>query len=205
MAPIYSGLLNKVICILFCSLLIPNQFVQAQCVASGPRNPGSSTSASYAGSDFAFSNASSTLASDNNRAVASATLFLLSGQTENLRAVNFGFSIPPTSIICGIQADVQKMADDINFLLGSYVTDLSVRLLKNGTVTDSNAAKAALWSETEIYSTYGGSSNLWGTTWSVADINASNFGLSFSANINGIVGLLPEVLINHIRITVYYY
>jgi hypothetical protein len=206
MAPIYSGLLNKVVCILFCSFLIPNQFVQAQCIASGPRNPGSSTSASYAGSDYAFSNASNTLVSDGNRAIASAFAILLSGQTENLRATNFGFSIPSTAVICGIQADVEKMADDIGFvaLLESYVTDLSVRLIKNGTVTGSNHATATHWSETESYSSYGGSSDLWGTSWSVADINASNFGLSFSASINGLVGLIPEVLINHIRLTVYY-
>lgn len=208
MAPIYTGLLNKVICISFCSLLIPNQFVQAQCIASGPRNPGNSVSASYAGSDFAFDNPSNVLSSDNTRANASALVSLLSGQTEDLQVTNFGFSIPTTAIICGLQADVEKMADDIGIipLVGvSYVRDFSVKIIKNGTVVDSNAAKAANWSETESYSTYGGNSNLWGTTWSVADINASNFGLSFSANINGLAGLIPEAWINHIRITVYYY
>jgi hypothetical protein len=208
MASIYTGILNKGIYVLFCSLLIPNQFVKAQCVASGPRNPGSSTSASYAGSDFAFSNSSNTLLSDNNRAVASSLALLLSGQTENLQVTNFGFSIPPTAIICGIQADIEKMADDIGiipFVGVAYIRDLSVKIIKNGTAIDSNAAKAANWSGTEGYSIYGGSTSLWGTTWSVADINASNFGLSFSASINGLVGLMPEVLIDNIRITVYYY
>ena len=208
MAPIYTGLLNKVICILFCSLLIPNQFVQAQCIASGPRNPGSSVSIPYAGSSFDFDDPNYALSSDNNRTNASAIASLFIGETENLQVTNFGFSIPSTAIICGIQVDVEKVAQDIGFnlfLVESYVRDLSVKIIKNGTVIDSNAAKAAHWSETEGYSTYGGSTNLWGTTWMASDINASNFGLTFSADIHGLIGLIPKVLIDHIRITVYYY
>jgi hypothetical protein len=196
------------VCILFSYLLLSNQFSQAQCIASGPRNPGSSVSVPYAGSNFDFDDPGYAIASDNNRANASALVSVLTGQTENLQVTNFGFSIPPTAIICGIQVDVQKMADNIGIipLVGvSYVRDLSVKIIKNGIVIDSNAAKAANWSQTEGYSTYGGSTSLWGTTWMASDINASNFGLTFSADIHGLAGLIPQVLINHIRIRVYYY
>src|SRR6185295_12938347 len=47
-------------------------------------------------------------------------------------------------------------------------------------------------------------SDLWGTTWTPAEINASDFGLVFSAHINGLVTLLPSASIDHIRVTVYY-
>jgi hypothetical protein len=40
--------------------------------------------------------------------------------------------------------------------------------------------------------------------WTPADINASNFGIAFSANIAGLAMLIPNVRIDHIRITVHY-
>ena len=200
-------LLSKLVYFVCSFYLISFQPIRAQCVASGPRSPANAVSVSGPLSNFPFNNVNNSLASDNNRASSSALIALLNWQTENLQVTNFGFSIPATAVICGIQAEVEKRADDIGFifLTESYVIDQSVKIIKNGTAMGSNLASGAHWSGTDSYSSYGGGSNLWGTTWMPSDINASNFGLSFSASVHGLIGLIPDVLIDHIRITVYYY
>lgn len=77
--------------------------------------------------------------------------------------------------------------------------DQSVRLLKAGVITGNNYAQTtAAWSTTDTYTTYGGAGDLWGTTWTEAQINASNFGAVFSASVqNG------TARVDHIRITIY--
>jgi hypothetical protein len=78
--------------------------------------------------------------------------------------------------------------------------DNLVYLTKAGTIVGSNYANTgAEWPTANAYTSYGGSSNLWGTTWTVADINNSGFGARVSAIVqNGTAN------IDHIRITVWY-
>lgn len=184
-------------------LLLPftSLYSYAQCSNSGPRNGTVFTDDNTIGS-FAFSSPSYASVSDNNRSSASAIAILFSGQTHYLKATGFGFSIPPGASICGIRVEVQKSATDISFL--ATISDNSVRIIKGGSITGSNRAKSSSWPETESYDVYGGTSDLWGTTWTPSDINASNFGIAFSAEINGLLSLLPDAHINHIRMTVYY-
>lgn len=76
--------------------------------------------------------------------------------------------------------------------------DNSVRLIKNGTITGNNLAyTVSPWNTADTYTSYGSSSNLWGTTWTVADINASNFGAVLSASVNN-----GTAQVDHMRITV---
>lgn len=181
--------------------------LQAQCSASGPLDPGSAASVSFSGSDFNFNNAANIFTSNNIRATSTGLVSLFNGETEYLQATNFGFSIPSSAIICGIVAEAEKSATGIGTVLGvglSYVSDYSVRLIRNGTVVGNNKASAAHWTSSESYHTYGGNSDIWGVAWTPADINASNFGIAFSANISGLAMLIPNVRIDHIRITVYY-
>jgi hypothetical protein len=187
--------------------LIGAHTLQAQCASSGPLGPGAAASVSFGGSDFNFNSATNIFSSDNSRASSTGLVSLFNGETEYLQATNFGFSIPSAAIICGIVAEVEKSATGIGTVLGiglSYVSDYSVRLIRNGTVAGNNKASAAHWTSSESYHTYGGSSDIWGVAWTPADINASDFGIAFSANIAGLAMLIPNVRIDHIRITVYY-
>lgn len=78
--------------------------------------------------------------------------------------------------------------------------DHAVRLIKGGTVGGTSLASAAAWPTSEAYASYGGSSELWGQTWTTADINAANFGAAISARVqNG------TARVNHMRITVWYW
>lgn len=195
------------ILILIQLMFVSAHVVKAQCSGSGPLGPGSAASVPFVGSDFNFSNASNIFTSDNNRATATGLVSLFNGETEYLQATNFGFSIPPTAIICGIVVEAEKSATGIGTVLGfglSYVTDHSVRLIRNGTVVGNDKASATHWTGSESYHTYGGSTDIWGVAWTPADINAPDFGIAFSANIAGLLMLIPNVRIDHIRVTVYY-
>ena len=59
--------------------------------------------------------------------------------------------------------------------------DATVQLLKAGSPVGSNKASSSTWSTSSSTVTYGSTSDLWGTTWTASDLNASNFGLRFAA------------------------
>lgn len=180
---------------------------KAQCTSAGPLSAGNSASVSFAGSNFNFNNVNNVFSSDNNRASSTGLVTLFTGETEYLQATNFGFNIPSTAIICGVAVEAEKSATGIGTVLGiglSYVTDHSVRLVRNGAVVGNNKATGTHWTGTETYHSYGGANDIWGVAWTPADINANNFGIAFSSSINGLAMLIPNVRIDHIRITVYY-
>jgi hypothetical protein len=68
----------------------------------------------------------------------------------------------------------------------------------NKAVTPANSLPNA-WPDTDTYQMYGGSSDLWGTTWTPADINSPDFGFSFQADAENSIAS-----IDHVRTTVYY-
>ncbi len=77
--------------------------------------------------------------------------------------------------------------------------DQSVRLLKGGVIAGNDYAQTtSAWTTTDTYTTYGGAGDLWGTTWTEAEVNANNFGAVFSASVqNG------TARVDHIRISIY--
>lgn len=189
---------------LLCSFLFAIRFSQAQCIASGPMGPATSTDVSYAGSDYSFNTPSNALLDDNNNTVAASVFSLFSKQTDYLQVKGFGFNIPTGATICGIEVNVVKSAANVLLNLAT-VTDYNVRILKNGTLTGSNMADGTTqWSSTETTTTYGGNGQLWSASWTPSDINSNNFGFSIAAEINTTVSLFPSAQINYISMTVYY-
>jgi hypothetical protein len=140
--------------------------------------------------------------SDNKRAISAITLLVASSvNTDYLKAENFGFSVPTGTTICGIQVSVERRGSGIN--LGS-ITDNVVRLEKGGSQTGSNYAAVTNWTSNDLKVSYGGPTDLWGTTWTPAEINATNFGCFFSANITGLAGAFIQAEVDQIQISVYY-
>lgn len=115
------------------------------------------------------------------------------GISHYLKATNFGFSIPGDATINGIKVQYERKAT-------GTLSDIYVRIVKAGVVKSTNRAKAGNWSTTEAYYTYGSSSDKWGTTWTPAQINASNFGVVLSTS-NAPAG---TAWVDYIRIKVYY-
>ncbi len=121
---------------------------------------------------------------------------LSSGQiTHYLKATNFGFTIPSTATITGITVEIERYEDANNKL-----KDNAVYLLKSGAIVGTNASTGSNWPNSVGVITYGGTTNLWGTTWTPIDINNANFGVVLSAiasgNVNGYV--------DYIRVSVTY-
>jgi len=81
----------------------------------------------------------------------------------------------------------------------SSVFDKQVRLVKGGTIQSGERSSPAPWQPLDAYRTYGGQSDLFGTTLSYTDVNSANFGVAISVDL-----INAEARIDHIRITVYY-
>ena len=121
------------------------------------------------------------------------------GNSRYLRGTNFGFNIPAGSIINGITLDVKRKTSSTT---GSrWTRDNVVKLVKNNVIVGTDYGINTNYpNNTYATITYGSPNDLWGTSWTAADINNANFGAAFSVNINGPI----IVSVDFFRITVYY-
>lgn len=93
-----------------------------------------------------------------------------------LKGLNLGFSVPDGVTILGIEVKLEKKQSS-----GSSIVDHYITLVKGGTFQGNNKASGSIWSTSDAVSTYGGSTDLWGLSWTPADINASDFGIGVVA------------------------
>lgn len=91
-----------------------------------------------------------------------------------MQATNYGFNIPAGATINGITVQINREGSANTLGLG--VRDSVVKLVKGGTVVGTNkAVTGTTWGTTFSTVTYGGTNDLWGTTWTPSDINSANF------------------------------
>jgi hypothetical protein len=113
-----------------------------------------------------------------------------------LKATQFGFAVPSTATISGIQIDVDRFSN-----VGS-AKDIVIQLTKDGTArVGTNMAVAGNWPAVSTMATYGGSASLCGTTWTPAEINAATFGVHL---VTQATADNSQVFVDYIRVTVYY-
>lgn len=173
-------------------ILMVSKSLSAQ--TAGPNNP--TTGNFIAGANLDWTNPGNiTNTADANYATA---VFAGAGNTDNLQGSNYGFAIPTNAIVNGIEVSIRRMTGATNG--GRQTKDNIVSLVKGGAVTGNNKATGTLYTTSFAVATYGSSTDTWGTTWTPADINATNFGAVFSANANNSL----TVTVDYIRITVYY-
>lgn len=113
--------------------------------------------------------------------------------SQYLKATSFGFSIPAPAEITGIEVTVERRS------LGGTVVDAAVRIVKGGVVGASDRSAGGFWPMADTPITYGGASDLWGETWTAADINSAGFGAAIAAT-DG----FDTAGVDHITITVHY-
>jgi hypothetical protein len=107
-------------------------------------------------------------------------LSLSAGTSQVLKLTGFGFALPATATVLGIEVDAARFGS------GDPVTDTTVKLLKAGTAVGNNKASAVPWPNlSATVATFGTSTDLWGTTWAASDINNANFGVEFVAQCAG--------------------
>ncbi|RKX19885.1 MAG: hypothetical protein DRP26_02650, partial [Candidatus Zixiibacteriota bacterium] len=161
------------------------EFAQADSV--GPNSPSS------ASDEGDWQSPWNVYSSDNSRASFNAT------SQDKLRAYNFSFSITDGSTIDGIKVEVEGYAVD-NFLTNEKIR---VGLSKSGYTLEGSSKGVDLSCcdyKKECYISAGGSSDLWGGSWSESDIESSNFGVliwDYDATASALY-------IDHVRVTVYY-
>lgn len=115
------------------------------------------------------------------------------GNTNYLHANNFNLQIPSPAIIDGIEVAIEKRS------ISGTIFDSRVRIVKGGVVGATERAAGGTWATSDTIVTYGGPADLWGETWTAADVNANNFGVVISATDS-----LDTAAIDHITMTVHY-
>lgn len=82
----------------------------------------------------------------------------------------------------------------------SAATDTTVKLVKAGTVSGNDLALDTTLPTTLAYQAFGGALEMWGLALTPADVNASGFGVAYSATFTS----GAQVEVDAIRVTVYY-
>ena len=163
----------------------------------GPNMAGTGASATGVGT-VAWTSPGNITADDTSYATCSLASNV---QSNYLSGTNYGFSIPAGATINGIQVTIARESSSSS---SPYIHDTVVSLIKGGTVTGANrAATTTNWPNSMTAASYGSTSDLWGTTWTAADINAANFGVALSANSSG-TGSTRTASVDYMQITVSY-
>jgi len=155
--------------------------INAQTV--GPNNAGTGTNVAI-GSNTDWSNPGNITATGTPYATCT---FANGTNTDYLQATNFGFSIPSTATILGIQVLINRNGTQT---IGVGVRDNALYLVKNVSgspeiqTSGDNKANSTTWPTSFGTDSYGTTSDLWNLTWTADDINNSNFGVALSAHNN---------------------
>lgn len=98
------------------------------------------------------------------------------GVTQEIRALNGNWpTIPTASIIDGVQVKFLTFASSTAF-------EFDIRLIVGGVKVGANRSQGQFWNGLIFR---GGSTDLWGTTLTAAQVNASDFGFSIQHVLNG--------------------
>lgn len=177
--------------------------------SEGPNNPGAATEAvagclSCPGGDW--TNFSNVYTNDNMNATANVVAFPSCFQSacfysKDLYAHNFGFTVPLNATINGIIVEIKKNsgAATTTFPLRDSVVSL---ITAPSNLVGLNKSSITPWPGISNYSTYGGNTDLWGTTWTPAQIDSSGFGVALK--VRNVSNAQQVANVDHIRITVYY-
>jgi hypothetical protein len=135
----------------------------------------------------------------NDGVFATATCSSASNPTDLLQATAFNFAISSTSTVAGIQVDIEGKQTHTG--VGDANPNCWAQLLKAGTLAGNREYRTFTNGVASGFVTFGGSSDLWGSTWSPADINNANFGVGFQ----GLFSIAAtNWSIDFMRITIYY-
>lgn len=163
--------------------------------STGPKYPTTTATTNGTGLDSQWANPANIFADDGNNATSS--FFNTIFQTQELNGATFGFNIPTQSVIDGIKLEMEVPSSNRWDTSAGYM-----RLKKAGSVVGSNKAGSATVAP-NVY-TFGGATDLWGTTWTAAEVNASNFGFG------AVFGMTSSpndfaIAIDYVRITIYWH
>lgn len=159
----------------------------------GPKSPSAAANRTGLGT-IAWANPTNVFTSNDVRATAAVAV---GNQLSNfLEATGFGFSIPSDATVLGIVVEVERSA----VAGGTFCNDNSVQIVKGGVRQGNQKADITTQWPTggDAFKTYGDPRDLWGVSWTPADINGSGFGFQIAVNGD------RTAQVDFIRITVYW-
>lgn len=119
-----------------------------------------------------------------------------------LKNKGYSFDIPIDATVTGIKVEVDRSD---SWAVGPYTSrnarDYVIKVQKNDS-TRSADKLGSNWTNTKTTVTYGADNDLWGMTWTPAEINSSDFGFLLAAN--GPATFSNTLMVYDIRLTVYY-
>jgi len=177
----------------------------AQC--TGADNT-TSTGANAGSGGASWTNPNSVQSSDGSAASVAALLSafsIITTTSDYINVTNLGMNIPVANTICGVSVTINRQTFSLFALGASTVSDNSIRLIKGGSMVGTDhAATGVAWPTSLGTATYGSSSDLWGTTLTPADVNASNFGVAISTRLVAqILSVAFAAHVEQVTVTVY--
>jgi hypothetical protein len=164
---------------------------------AGSNVPGTTANAGNLGENWSYTDNAKT----DNGTYASASVSPNS-YSDYLRVTNFGFNIPLNATIKGIIVSVEKYSTGGSS--SERIRDNIIRLRnQDGTLTGDNKAVSSIWPTTNTTVNYGGSADLWGSSWTPNQINDSDFGVVLSVY-NTRNDRSRTAYVDYISITVHY-
>src|SRR5487761_1650585 len=165
-----------------------------------PNRDYSATVASLAGANQVWTNPAN---AEGNQSTIYAEINDTTDWTSNvLQATNFNFAIPNAAIIDGIY--IEFLRESGGSARANALTN-QVQLVKAGSPAGTAKAGTDTWPfTTAAWFGYGSTTDLWGTTWTPAQINASGFGFGLIAQ-SGVANTAADALVYSMRITVYWH
>lgn len=149
-------------------------------MATTSSTAGTGADDSSVGGVAAWTSPSSATGAANGTTSTSAADGAEAGDSNRLKLTNFSFdsALTTAASIQGITVVIRKKR-----LSGQNTKDLYVYLMKSNATTGSNKGDTSTnWATSLTDYTYGGGSDLWGTTWSGSDFT-STFGVAIGANL----------------------
>ena len=127
-------------------------------------------------------------------------------QANYIRASNFGFSIPITATITGIEVEIGRHASQNQASPLRAVKDAHLHLVKAGNQVGNDLADTStIWITSQYLAvSYGSSTDLWGTTWTPSDVNDSDFGLRFAPQMADASGSTTSADVDWVGMTIYF-
>lgn len=175
--------------------------------SQGPRYPGENFDRSNAGTGetqaWFFPGGVELGADDGTEVSITTSAFDTPDISRVLIGRTFGFSIPVTATINGIIVEINRRKSVGN------ASDFRVQLARganNQTWVGDNKADTSLdWPSTLTRKTYGSSTDLWGTTWTPAQINNDTFPTEFGVGLSVQADSIdPDIFVDSLRVTVHY-
>ena len=158
-------------------LLVMSSAAEAVTVTGSPTT---CTSVTGVGT-LAWSNPGNALALDGVYTLATATSATGTQLTNYLKCSGYGFNIPSTATINGITVNIVRHISSTNNTSGQ---DNAVRVVDStGAIGTTDRSTATAYTTADVTDPHGGAADLWGATWSPANINSANFGVAYSGNI----------------------